>query len=163
MAQSREPVVQTEPIGPSIPLQTSGKYSEAQMAGKSHITELRILRFEVPAAGSAQDTYELWTIPPGVEIIAVDAIILEAFDTSVTLQVQDGSANWIVAGELNEQVAGSVQRGVISAAGTGTNGVYYTTTDTIDLVIAGADATVGELGLKIWFNDWNKFTAADIA
>lgn len=163
MAHGREPTIQIEPIGPSVPLNTAGKFTEALLAGKTHLLECRILRFAVAAAGNVQGTYELWTIPPGVEIVAVDAIILTAFDASVTLQVQDGSANWVVAGEMNEQLIGALQRSVISAAGTGTNGVYYTATDTVDLVIGGADATVGAIGVKIFFNDWTKFTAADLA
>jgi len=163
MAQGREPVVQIEPLSGSVPLQTTGKYTEAQLAGKTHIVERRILRFIADTAGNAAGTYELWTIPPGVQILSVDAIILVAFTATATLQVQDGSANWIVAGELDEQLIGSVQRSVISAAGTGTNGVYYTATDTLDLVIGTATCIIGEIGLDIKFIDWTKFIAADIA
>jgi len=163
MAQGREPVVQIEPLSGSVPLQTTGKFTEAQLAGKTHIVERRILRFIADTDGNTAGTYELWTIPPGVQILSVDAIILAAFTAAATLQIQDGSANWIVAGELAEQTPGSVQRSVISASGTGTNGVYYTTTDTLDLVIGVATCIIGEIGVVIEFIDWAKFTAADIA
>jgi len=159
----REPVVQTEPIGSSVPLQTDGPLTEAQLAGKTHIVETRILRFAADADGNAAGTYELWTIPPGVQILSVDAVILAAFTATATLQIQDGSANWIVAGELAEQTPGSVQRSVISASGTGTNGVYYTATDTLDLVIGVATCIIGEIGIVVKFIDWTKFIAADIA
>lgn len=162
MTTNRESVVQYEPIGSSVPLNVAGPLTEAQLAGKSHIPEMRNLRFDVESvSGNAAGTYVLWTVPPGVEVISVDGIIITAFTAAVTLVVKD-SANWIASADWNEQANGSTARSVI-AAETNANGKYFAATDTIDLVIAGATALVGALGVKITFIDWNKYKAQALA
>lgn len=162
MTTNREAVVQFEPIGASVPLNTAGPLSEAELAGKSHIVEMRVLKFQVESeSGHVAGTYPLWTVPPGVEVISVDGIILTAFTASVTLVVKD-AANWIASADWDEQADGAISRSLI-ADETNVNGKYFATTDTIDLVIGIATALVGELGLKITFVDWNRYKSAALA
>ena len=164
MTTNREAVAQIEPISSSVPLNTAGPLTEAQMAGKTHIVEKRQLRFVVESvSGHVVGTYPLWTVPPGVHVLSVDALIITGFTGSVTLAIEDAAA-WVATDDWSAVVqnAGSLVKSVL-AGEANQNGKYFAATDTIDLVIAGATALAGEVAIEITFIDWNKYKAATLA
>ena len=95
-------------------------------------------------------------------MLSIHAVILAAFDATVTLQIQDSAPEiYIPAGELVSTTLGATINSAISVAGALTNGKRYAAAATLDAVIGVATATMGRLGIVMYYIDWNKFVPTD--
>ena len=110
----------------------------------------------VESDAGAQGTYALFNVPAGVIVLDVKSNVNEAFDASVTITIGDGTDvdGFLASAKIAPQSA--VSSGVLKSTLSGTQEAFaggrkYAAADTIDAVVGGADPTVGELDVWIFY------------
>lgn len=165
MARHREPLIMIDRTAKTLSIdrnEYSVPVNDVDRRGFTHLPLLLVKKWTAVAGETISQpaTIPVFYILPGFEIHEVRAIILEAFDASVTLEISDDTVTWMAAGDLDEQSAtGDVESSEHTVA---VNGQYYSAADTIDLVVAGADITEGSIGIQVKYTDWGRFEAHDL-
>ena len=164
MAQTREPLIKLSPAGPSVPLNTTGPLTRAQLRERDacHFRFVKCFNLAVPAAGTARATYDILTVAKGTLVLEVNAVVVTAFTTSVTLTIGDGdsAAGFLASADIAPQNIGTISRSEQGGEAYAL-GRYYTAGDTIDIVVGGADAVVGKLWVEIVYAELERFADTD--
>lgn len=102
----------------------------------------------------AQETLAVFNVPANCLVLDVYAYTDEAWTTSVTLDVGDGTDpnGWLATAKVaptSAQTDGLVKRTSKATAEAFAGGKLYAAADTIDVVIAGATPAVGKTDIYI--------------
>src|SRR3990167_8700286 len=97
----------------------------------------------------AQETLAIFNVPANCLVLEVAAYTDEAWTTSVTLDVGDGSDpnGWLATAKVaptTAQTNGVLKRSTLPTAEAYAGGKLYSAADTIDVVIGGATPAVGK-------------------
>lgn len=160
---NREPLLKKSAGAPTVPLNASAP-TNLLTYDCSHFRFVYLKRFLVPAAGTAQATIDIFTAVKDMLVLEVNALVKTAFTTSVTLTIGDGdsAAGFLASADITPQTINTISRS--RAAGEAyALGRYYTAGDTIDLVLGGADAAVGELVVEVLYHEIDRYSQQSLA
>ena len=112
-------------------------------------------------SGSDGDIFQLLEIPAGVLVINAGAEVMKAFNTSVTADVDFAAGDDIIDGAdvTSTGFCAKGTNGQTNVIGTGAASTYtqfVSTTDTIDVLLAGAAPTTGRLRVYATVVDCNE-------
>jgi len=146
----------------TVALGNAGPVSDEDRRGFTHLRQLLVKKWTCPAGTTITQpaTIPVFYALPGYFVHEVKAVIIEAFDTSVTLGLTDDGGNWIAVGDLDEQSATADCES--SEEANQVHGKYFLSADTIDLVVAGANITQGTIGIEVYFTDYGRFEPFDL-
>tara|TARA_Y100000766_G_C18900298_1_gene603071 strand:- start:2193 stop:2717 length:525 start_codon:yes stop_codon:yes gene_type:complete len=112
-------------------------------------------------SGADGDIFQLLEIPAGVLVINAGAEVMKAFNTSVTADIDFAAGDDIVDGAdvTSTGFCAKGTNGQTNVIGTGAASTYtqfVSTTDTIDVLLAGAAPTTGRLRVYATVVDCNE-------
>jgi hypothetical protein len=112
-------------------------------------------------SGADGDIFQLLEIPAGVLVINAGAEVMKAFNTSVTADIDFAAGDDIIDGAdvTSTGFCAKGTNGQTNVIGTGAASTYtqfVSTTDTIDVLLAGAAPTTGRLRVYATVVDCNE-------
>ena len=112
-------------------------------------------------SGTDGDIFQLLEIPAGVLVINAGAEVMKAFNTSVTADIDFAAGDDIIDGAdvTSTGFCAKGTNGQTNVIGTGAASTYtqfVSTTDTIDVLLAGAAPTTGRLRVYATVVDCNE-------
>jgi hypothetical protein len=112
-------------------------------------------------SGADGDIFQLLEIPAGVLVINAGAEVMKAFNTSVTADIDFAAGDDIIDGAdvTSTGFCAKGTNGQTNVIGTGAASTYtqfVSTTDTIDVLLAGAAPTTGRLRVYATIVDCNE-------